>query len=93
VSCAVPDATITYYDGNNFLDNTPTPTASGIHAGAMTITGTYFAGSAVTLDAGWPGEPYHVELSPFASYQRGVQIQLDDNNVALAVNWVCVIAW
>ena len=49
--------------------------------------------TSVTVDTGWPGEPYHVDLNPFALYQGGQHIQLDSNNVAYAVDWACVIAW
>ena len=84
---------IGYFDGTTYPTYLDQPTASGIHAGELTIVGTYFVGASVTLDVGWPGEPYHVDLSPFASYTGGLHIELDSNSVAFAVNWACVIAW
>lgn len=89
----VPDAVIGYFDGNTYAQYIPVPTASGIHPGQLTITGTYLVGTSVTLDGGWPGEPYHVALSPFANYSGGLHIQLDSNNVAFAVDWVILISW
>jgi len=89
----VPAAAIGYYDGATYPIYLTMATASGIHAGALTITGTYVIGASVALDTGWPGETYHIDLSPFASYVGGTHIELDSNNVAFAVDWVCVIAW
>jgi len=89
----VPEAAVAYWDGVTFPLYLTMPTASGIHAGSMTITGTYVVGSSVVLDGGWPGEPYHVEAIPFANYQGATRIQIDSNNVAYAVEWVCLIAW
>ena len=88
----VPDAVIGYYDGMTYAAYMNVPTTSGLHAGALTITGMYLVGTSVTLDAGWAGEPYHVDLVPTA-YQGATHLALDDNNVAVAVDWVCVIAW
>ena len=89
----VPEAAIAYFDGATFPTYLTTPTANGIHAGSLTITGTWLVDTSVTLDTGWAGEPYRVELSPFANYHGGRHVQLDSNNVAYAVEWVCVIAW
>jgi thrombospondin type 3 repeat protein len=89
----VPDAAIGYFDGTTYPNYLTMPTASGIHSGAMTITGRWVIGQSVTLDGGWPGEPYHVDLSPFANYQGGLHLELDSNNVQFAVDWACVIAW
>jgi hypothetical protein len=89
----VPDAAIGYFDGVTYPNYLSTPTTSGMHAGSMTITGTYLVGTSVTLDAGWPGEPYHVDLSPFGNYQGASHLELDTNNVNFAIDWVCLIAW
>jgi hypothetical protein len=89
----VPDATIGYFDGATYPTYLMMPTASGIHAGTMTITGMWIVDQSVTLDAGWFGEPYHIDLPSFASYQGALHVELDSNNVAFAVEWICVIAW
>ena len=89
----VPEAVITYFDGASFPNYISLPTASGLHAGKMTITGTYLIGASVALDGGWPGEPYHVDLAPFAGYQGALHIQVDSNNVAFSVDWACAISW
>jgi hypothetical protein len=89
----VPDAALAHFDGVTFNPYLTQPTASGIHAGAMTITGTWIVGASVALDAGWSGEPYHVDLAPFASYQGGMRVKLDSNNVAFAVTWVHIVGW
>lgn len=49
------------------------------------ITGTWLVGTAVTLDG--------VEANPFPDYQGAAHVRLDSNNVASAVDWVCVITW
>lgn len=89
----VPDATIAYWDGATFASYLTMPTATGLHPGSMTIAGTYVVADSVVMDAGWPGEPYHVDFSTFLGYQGALQIRLDSNNVAYAVEWACVIAW
>jgi hypothetical protein len=89
----VPDAVVTYFDGVTFSPYVPVSTASGMHAGDLTLTATYLVGDSVRLDAGYPGEPYHVDLAPFAYAGATNHVQLDANNVAFELEWVVLIAW
>jgi hypothetical protein len=85
-------ATIVHFDGTNYDTIADAPTPSGIHGGAATITGTYVVGTSAHMVGGWPGEPYDIS-GPAPAYLGGVEMHLDDNNVALAIEWACIIGW
>jgi len=80
------------FDGTTFSPIGEQPLANGVHAGHATLLATYIVGTSLTLDGGWTGEPYHV-AAPTAVYQGGTTIQLDTNNVAFDLDYVCIIAW
>ena len=71
--------------GSNNLPN-------GVHAGDATLWATAYVNGAVTLDGGWTTEPYH-EVAATGMYTGATFLQLDDNNVAVDVNYVAIIGW
>jgi hypothetical protein len=61
-----------------------------MHAGFVTYQATYRLGVGGVLDAGWPGEPYHLETTD-GQYQGGEKFEININDLHLQIRYVCVI--
>lgn len=85
-------ATVTHEQSQIYTDLATQPLTSGIRLGPLMLQHTMRAGSppVVSLDAGWPGDPY--QLSADAPlYTGATALQLGINNLELTVRYVVVI--
>lgn len=85
-------AQVVHYDGSIFLSDVQQQLAIDIHSGQFAIAMTAMADTSVTVDAAWPGEPYHLE-APATVFRSGTRLGLDNNHVDADVTWACVITW
>jgi hypothetical protein len=87
------NAEISYYDGTTYTILGIQQLANNIHAGTMTLQGTWVVGTSVDLAGGWPGEPYQLHADT-AMYPGGaIYFQLDSNNVDYDCTWVWLVGW
>jgi len=86
-------ASATYYDGlGNFSSAATAPLPAGVRAGAGTLFETAIVGTSLGLHGGWVGEPIDI-TGPAPNYVGGTYAQVDAKNVAMDINWICLIGW
>lgn len=83
-------AQITLFDGTNYTGTASDDLATGLHTGALVLQTTQIVGVSVTLDAGWPGEPYTAQVMD-AVYQGATRIEINTNNVHYEIRYLIVI--
>lgn len=85
-------ADVSYFNGTTYNIGATQLLASNVHTGSVFLQATEVLDTSVTLDAGWPGEPYHAaQLDNL--YQGGDRITFIVNNAVIDVRWICIITW
>lgn len=83
-------ASVTLFDGTDYIELDPTDLAAGIHQGALFFQVTARVGTGVRFDAAWSDETYVSEVTD-PTYVGGDRIELNVNNLHLQIRYLVVI--
>jgi Thrombospondin type 3 repeat len=85
------NAGVSRFDGNIYMQTAGGALLTPFHAGSVFLQDTEIIGVEVVMDGGWAGE--YTATDTTAVYQGATLIELDENNLAIDVRYVCVISW